>query len=224
MEKTKFRKLVTRALNLQCKPVTRKPAAYLIKIAGPMMGLVPTLRDVYPDAVFLFMYREGLEMAQSSSRMHCEDLLLSLMAQVMWLLPKRLKPWSTVLRIYDADLPENLETMCSNLLSYNVTLWAMLCRIYRRQRQQGLQMSAIKYAHLVANPRRNVQKIFEHCGLDALDQDSQTNCIFSRQSLGKHSTPQLTPDTKVITDDVCDYFGMPRIPQPCLLEGTITSL
>ena len=102
---------------------------------------------------------------------------------------------------------------------------------YQQFRNQGMNIVAVKYEDLVKNPLESTQAIFKYCSLPvewaqdairALDKDSQRLSPLSMKNLQKHDFAQLTPERKVQTDQICDQFGLPRIPSPCSVDGTIT--
>ena len=65
--KAEFERLTHHVINILCKPVTSQSDidCYVIKFQLNDITLIPYIAELYPDASFLFMYRDGLPVAQS---------------------------------------------------------------------------------------------------------------------------------------------------------------
>ena len=104
---------------------------------------------------------------------------------------------------------------------------------YNKLREEGVEIVAIKYDDLVAYPLAATQAIFKYCDINtdlahqairALDKDSQKLSPLNMKNLGKKKTVDLTPARKAKTDLICDQFNLPRIPESCTIDGTITHI
>ena len=102
---------------------------------------------------------------------------------------------------------------------------------YLQFRKQGIDIVGIKYDDLVQSPLPATQAIFKYCNIPislaekaigALHKDSQKLSPINMKNLSNKKTLELTPERKVKTDAICDQFNLPRIPETCVLEGTIT--
>lgn len=224
-----FKHLTKSAVNLLFKPTKAQPAAYMVKITGHSMNMLTTLCEIYPESIPLFMYRDGLPMMQSCSRLMQEEPIARVISAVLELFPSLNHLALSLSGSHNDEIPKAAaDTTPFASTSYS---WAAMCHTYRKLREQGLPIVAIKYEDLVANPRQATEIIFQHCKLNstsvdkalrAFQKDSQRNCVISRSNLRKHHTPELSAADKVHTDAICDYYKLPRIPEVCVLEATIT--
>ena len=117
-------------------------------------------------------------------------------------------------------------------MTFPVYYWTIICRKYLDIRKNGYEISAVKYEDLVKHPLESTKIIFKYCNLPeelaekaikALDKDSQRHSPLSMKNLAKAKTFQLTGEDKVTADAICNQMGLPQIPEPCNLEGTITT-
>ena len=222
-------KLIRNSIRMQCKPlVNRHISAYIIKVMPPLIEAVPTYLRLYPESKQLFMYREGLKVAHSLVRISTQVPLLALLLMVT-----KLHPRLAEMTVEAMGLPvnEDLPRLPSPLI-FCFYLWAGLCRKYLGLRENGYEIDAVKYEDLVEHPLEATKVIFKYCSLpeelaekaiNALNKDSQRHSPLSKKSIPGTKTPQLTGDEKVTADAICDQFGIPRIQEPCNLEGTITT-
>ena len=91
----------------------------------------------------------------------------------------------------------------------------------------------VKYEDLVERPLEATRIVFEYCGIpvewaekaiNALNKDAQRLSPLSRKNLDKVKlNMEVTPTRRKEMDAICDHFGLPRIPNECVLERTITS-
>ena len=100
-----------------------------------------------------------------------------------------------------------------------------------RFREDNLPISAISYEDLIVNRKYACEQIFRYCNLPledvplalkAMDNDSQLNSVISRKLVQRIPMPELPKKLQVDADVMCDKYGLPRVPGPCILEGTIT--
>ena len=230
MKKEECDRTTVSIINLLCKPRASKPQAYMLKVAGPSIGVLPILHALYPESSLLFMYREGTQMALSCARIAKVEPSTKLAWAIISLLgPQSLKYLIRMSDYSEADLNHQFETTVP-FIGF-MMWWADLCSRYRRMRKQGLPISAIKYEHIVNNPQHALKEIFKYCDLDldlvtkaleALQDDSQGHSILSQHNLRQYETPEMTPDTRLQIHQIFDYAGIPRPPKPCVLDGTLT--
>ena len=230
LQEDDFNRLTCSSINLLFKPVASKPKAYMVKIMGHAMSSTLTpLWKLYPDCILLFMYRDGLPMVKSVSRLVQQEPIARVVNAILQLFPSLNKFALAISGSSNDNIPE----AASNISPFASTVyaWASLCDSYNSLRRKGMPIAAIKYEDLIQNPAKSLEIIFRHCGLDiasvsnalkAFEQDSQRNSILSRTSLSKHTAGELTDEDKVRTDAICDHYGLPRIPEPCVLDATIT--
>ena len=214
---------------MQCKPIrNRSICAYIIKPTAPSIEAVPMYLRLYPNSKQLFMYREGLKVAQSMVRVSTQVPLFALAVIVT-----KIHPRLTEMTFEAMGLPaKDFKIKLPNHLTFSVYLWAIICRKYLDLRRKGYEINAVKYENLVKHPLESTKVIFKYCNLpeelaekaiNALNKDSHRHAPVSMKNMAKANTCQLTGEDKVTTDAICDQMGLPRIPEPCNLEGTITT-
>ncbi len=222
-----FDSLAISTMRMLCKPRLSNPDVYVIKMAGPAMiqCLLP-LHRAYPRAKLLFMYRDGVTVAQSCTRFVQEDNLLSLVSFALDISPQ-LQKHSFEAAGFSHD---GLIQVKYNLSRYYM-MWAVICAKYKELRREGIPIVAVKYEHLVENPEYATRAILEYSGLDpalvskalaAFGRDSQRDGPLSQQRLRRHKPDEMTPSIHVEMDEISVKTGLPRIHEPCILEHTIT--
>ncbi len=106
-----------------------------------------------------------------------------------------------------------------------------MCGRYLQFRKDGLDIRAIKYEELCADPTYSISEIFKFCGLpqewvalgkEAMDIDSQKYSILNHKNVHMRPLPVMDPKFQVDADAVCYISGVPRHPNPCVLEATLT--
>jgi hypothetical protein len=118
-------------------------------------------------------------------------------------------------------------------LAWTFFLWAITVKKYLMWREQGINIVAVRYEDLEANPASFVTAILDHFELplewqnDALKGmalDSQRNSTYSRVRLINVALPVLTPQVKNVLNSICHSFNLPLPGEPCVLDGTISGL
>lgn len=117
-------------------------------------------------------------------------------------------------------------------LTFGVLVCAGSMHLYQDARRRRVQVSAVRYEDLVANPTESCRRIIEYCGLPdelvdlavrAFNVDSQRNTRLSRQSMRKYKEPAMRQETRnMLNERVLGKLGLPLIGEDCLLDGTIT--
>ena len=78
-----FEQLTRHVINMLCKPVhSKRIDAYVIKLMLQEMAIVPKLKTFYPEALFVFMYRDGLQVAQSLAKISKVKLVIIIIISV----------------------------------------------------------------------------------------------------------------------------------------------
>ena len=222
--------IITSCVRMQCKPFRkRKIEAYIIKPTAPTIDAVPMFERLYPDGKQLFMYRGGLKVAQSIVRTSTQMPMLAL----TFILTK-IHPRLSEMSVEAMGLPaKEFAIKLPSPMTFSVFIWAMICKKYLVLRKQGVSIHAVKYEDLVKHPVESASAIMEYCGLPkelaekavrALSKDSQRHSPLSMKNMAKAKTYELEGNDKVVADAICDKMGIPRIPQNCELEGTITTV
>lgn len=228
MTRQQLDRYITSGIRLICKPVDRKISAYFIKIVATSMTHMADIREVFPDTKLLFMYREGLDVAVS-------------MASTAYVAPM----WSALLilgRIHKAVARTMVEQMglpgkyvnfrIKNDVLTGVMVWVLLCKKYLTLRSENLPICAIKYEDLIEDPEYTLEQMFSYCDLPrfemkkalrGMEHDSQRSSVFSKANISKKS-PKLKLPNHLLPEAraFCEQHGIPSVPDPCVLEGTIS--
>jgi len=221
-------KLARSCVRLQCKPSrSRSVTAHILKLIPPTIGAAPVLHRLYPDAKLLFMYREGLKVAQSIVKISSK---LPIVQFTLRILPFHPSVSQNITKELGA---EDFKVQLSSALTFGVFVWAIHCRKYIDLRQkEGIDIRAIKYEDLVERPVEAARAIFRFCDLPsefaekavrALNKDSQKHSLLSMKSFNKVKKIELSEQDRVVVHAICDQLDLPRIPEPCDLPGTITT-
>ena len=220
---------ISNGIGMLCKPMKKKPAAYLIKISSPAMCEMNQIKRVFPDTKFLFMYREGLDVAVSLAKISYRLPILRL----VFTLGRIHKVFTQVLFEAVTGMPaKDLSYRIKHQVLFTLIVWVTMCRKYLDLRQEGWPISAVKYEDLVNDPAYTMQQVFKHCDLPeayvekavrGMDRDSQRYSTLSRHNVTK-SAPGLCLPNDMLSDAqaFCKLKGIPPVPDTCILEGTIS--
>ena len=225
----KLDRIVIDAVRMLCKPISRPISAYLLKTTGPTIEAVPEFIRIFPESKHLFMYRNAFPMTKSCYKTSKQLPLLDLVFLVT--------PWSqTLTRAGVAAMglsADMFKVRCSDGMVFCLYVWAVIISRYREYVSREIDIVAVKYEDLVERPLEATRTVFKYCGvpvewaeqaINALKKDAQRLSPLSRKNLDRVKlNMELTPQRKREMNAICDQFGLPRIPQECVLERTITS-
>ena len=215
-------------IRVQCKSLRNLPImAHVLKLTAPTINAVPMFVKLYPESKQLFMYREGLKVVQSNIKVATQMPMLALTFKLLAFHPRLSEMCVESMGVQAKDFKVRLPSP----MAFCVFIWALHCRKYLDLRLQGIDINAIKYEDLVAHPVESTKAIFRYCSLPeelaekaikALSKDSQGKSPLSMKNLSKAKTKELIGQDKITSDAICEQMGLPRIPEECNLEGTIT--
>jgi hypothetical protein len=229
MPQEKLDTLIRSCIRIQCKPLrNRTIAAYILKPTAHTIDAVPLFKRVYPDSKQIFMYREGLKVAQSLIRTSTQIPMFALT-----LILTKLHPRLAEMGVEAMGLPaKDFKVRLTSPMVFCAYGWATFCKKYLELRKNGIKIDAVKYEDLVKHPLESMKVIYGYCNLPqdlaeksikALSKDSQRHSPLSMKNMSKAKTNELEGEDKVLCDAICDQMGLPRIPEPCVLEGTMTT-
>jgi hypothetical protein len=226
-------------VRLLCKPTLSgvepgTAAAYVLKTSIAATGRLPNILSQFPHARCLFVYRDGLKVAQSLYRLSC-----SLPAHKFIYTFGRNSARRLAFCVSEMGFPgEDARVSLKHPLSLGAMLWAVVQRYYIRFRDAGLPVAAVRYEDVVADPDANMRRILRHCGLpedwwaptggsrrrSVLDVDSQLGSPFASSSLARFPTLDYGGEARDETDRVLDAMGLPPFgsERPYVAPGTIT--
>ena len=118
-------------------------------------------------------------------------------------------------------------------IDFGIIMNCLLMSEYRKFRESGIDVAAVRYEDLIANPRQALTRILEYChlpvdlvdeGLRGLEVDSQRNSVLAKSVIGNMPAPP-NPDRENLDrlNKMLADHNLPLIGEECYLEGTITS-
>jgi len=125
----------------------------------------------------------------------------------------------------------NLGVRLDNEMMIGVLQYALTTGGYLDLRRRGFEISAVRYEHLVARPLDTCRVVLEFCHLPvslaelavkAFDIDSQQNSLFAKSAVGRFKEPQLTAQQRKRVNELLEKFGLARLGEPDIIEGTIS--
>jgi hypothetical protein len=102
---------------------------------------------------------------------------------------------------------------------------------YLESRQKGLEIEAIRYEDIVADPMYACKRILEFCGapenlleraLDGMKTDSQRSSPIAKAAVEKYKCPEFDEEFRQKANRLLRRHGLPEIEEELILEGTIT--
>ena len=226
-----FSRLAISTVRMLCKVRSNKPDAYVIKIFAPgMANGLPALHKVWPQAKLLFMYREGLKMALSTSKVREEDVILK-----VWSFSGYNKQMVQLFeKVTGVSKDQFINIPASRPLAKYFKAWAVPCATYIKMREAGFPIVAVKYEDMLGNAEFATRAILHYSGLEtddaliskaltAFSQDSQIDSPFSQQRINRHKPDDVTPEVEAEFDVISSMTGVPRASEPCVLDHTITA-
>lgn len=222
-------KLIRNSVRIQCKPIRdREIDAYILKPTAPTINAVPMFVRIFPESKQLFMYREGLKVAQSLIKTSSQMPMLALVFKLTALHPKLSELGVEAMGFS----PKDFKVSLPNPMTFSIFVWAVFCNRYNLLRRDGFNINAIKYEDLVKNKVSSTKEIFKYTGIPeewaekavkALEKDSQRHSPLSMKNVSSIKNVELTKEHRAVTDPFLDQMGLARVPEECILEGTITT-
>ncbi|KAK2144513.1 hypothetical protein LSH36_749g00002 [Paralvinella palmiformis] len=215
-------------IRVLCKPTHL--SNFAIKITPNSTKIVPLLKRLYPNASFVFIYRDVLPVCKSMYKIWKELPMGRLNIILCKFAPWIYLPALNFSRYYDPVLPEERFRVIPGY-GQGCLLWANVIGMYRRFRRSGIDIAAVKYEDLVQDKELAVRRLFQYNGISltlvepalrAFESDSQANSLISMEVLKKTKLPPFTDDMKTETNKICVHYELPKIGESCVLEGTIT--
>ncbi|ELT94410.1 hypothetical protein CAPTEDRAFT_197505 [Capitella teleta] len=235
VSKIQVRRLLESVVRILCKPYKeRKYESYVLKTTAPGIYFTDLMNELFPDSKVLFMYRNGVKVGDSLSKASVQMPILRMGYIIFVILPFFLEQQAKFAE-YFCNFPDHPRKQLPSVYGCCVFTWGMVLYRYLEWRQKGFDIVGVKYEHLIANPKRNMEIILEHCGLptlwaeaslDALVSDSQRNSPLSMKHLkaleGSVETFDINKN-KIVVDLISAWCGLDYdAPKDYVAEGTIT--
>jgi len=189
--------------------------------------IVFVYRDLYPSSRCLFMYRDVVPTAKSGYRMS----MVMPQLRLMYLIGHCCSHVSKLLLEALGGNRPDLHMRLNHGLMLGVLAWAVAVASYLDAHRRGLNVNALRYEDLVAQPLEMCRVVLEYCHLPvslaeravkAFDADSQANGPLAKSAIGNFKEPQLTPEIKTKLNDILKKCGVPLIGEPGIIEGTLS--
>ena len=237
-------KLIEAQLRLLCKPRTQMTSAFVFKtVLKGSKFILPHIHRSYPDAKFLFLYRNGIDNINSrvkiSSSIPHENLIKLIFKPFPVLCIKLLVSRSIYGHDLNPALLDKLYISVNPAYFMAACTWAYYIHMFLTQQSDKYipTKAGVKYENLIENPKVSVAAIFSYCGLSkklvsrallAMGRDSQEGTPFSKSELLKKSKSTsggglvLSKETKMDLDLISQIMNVPSFLGKCILPKTIT--
>ena len=222
-----LRSLTTNYINLLCKPV-KSPAdnqAFFIKLTTTATVALPYFHKLYPDATYLFMYRNVTDVAKSVYRV---TQMLPILLTVLYL---GHFSETVVGHLFDelGVAGEDFKMRYKDFLSMGTSAWCISTRQYFDLRANGVTgMRCLRYEDLIADPVYVIKEVLKHCklpeelaelGVEAMKQPSQKKSLLNEGY--RFKAPEVTEKSKKNMNEILQKFRLPFLEESKILDGII---
>jgi hypothetical protein len=190
------------------------------------------ISELFPNAHFLFMYRNAIDVAFSNIRafLHLPGLGLAFNESIpLWLrdrvisAPLKAFMTKTAAHIYPLEYLKTLSVLC-----LVVTGWVVECLCYLELRERGVKINAIRYENLIANSEGTFRAVSKYLdadltpeilglALDEMKKDSQENSSFGTAS--QSNTKFTAADRQALVE----VLARKNLAPDAILDGTLTA-
>ena len=213
-------------ISILCKPVSRpsENALYLVKVTSTSVALMPLLYKLYPDAKFLFMYRNVVNVSTSVYRSIQVNPLVLIMFYASFFTTKVLEEFMNEMGMSGYEY----SAKSRSLLDMGTFAWCVSITQYQQCKEAYPDLRCVTYEDLMADPGRMMKVILRFLDvpeelaertLAALNEYSQSNSILA----GSKSVrgPSLTPERERCVNDVLVRFGLSKVGEDFKLNGML---
>ncbi len=198
-----------------CVAAFHQPSTRLVlKQRSFVSFLITPIRQAFPDARILFLYRGAVPWVQSNLRM-------------IGTVPLPRRAQCLLARSLLGDFVPNLrEQRGLSLVELIAYAWVQFLEHYVKLRQQGTPVLAMHYDDLVGHPQAAMQAILSFCGLpasslpqtlQAFSRDSQQGTFLAKTSLSQRTLTSgeqtqinaLTAQSQLLSDPPEDHRSPP---------------
>ena len=160
-----YAQLCVSTVRMLCKPVAPEKNVYVIKLSQQTIWLTPSLIQLFPHSKHLFMYRNGLKVAQSVAKLMRSlpflDFIFQFSQYSCCMNIARNMTTKFGLPVSDFD---NINSLVSPIFC-GAILWAASIAKYEQFKRDGLPVVAVRYEDMVKESHYALEKIFEYCGI-----------------------------------------------------------
>jgi hypothetical protein len=235
-------------LRLMCKPIRgMQVECYMLKtLPNGIYGGCKAIQAALPDVKFIVLYKDIRECTLSYVTFANVLPLANLIIELDKLIPYYWRNFfieaqigiiqSSGTQILSPDQErvlkdEFMKTRNLPLMPFFLLEVLAMKRIMQ-MRQEVENIPAVKYNHIMADPKRCLETIFQFCGLRkelvepallALEEDSQKNSVVSRENLAKNKfTTNIDTHFEQQMSVIAQSLGIPLLTSEDVLPHTIT--
>ena len=221
-------RVINSIINILCKPVDRPIEAYVIKLFANETSLMPYIARLFPDANFLFLYRDRAPVTKSfyvvRNGVPTRTTLIKLSLKYRRFLPTLWKTSNILAELLGDFMPQNI-------IQYLSLHWVFSVHQYLDIRSKGnFQMMAAKYEDIMGDEDYAIRQIMEYCGMEyneeqvkkAMSKDSQQGSPIGKDVIWNFRLDIPMSELMRDVNIVCEKFGFVDLPENYVLPGTIT--
>ena len=180
------------------------------------------LRELYPKARYLYIYRNVINVAKSSARM--SNVGPSMLRYMQLMYPKLMNDWMG----YGGT--DYTDAHFDNFLTWAAARALATMKAYVDFRRQGFDIKGVRYEDLVTHPLETCQRLMEACGFPeslaekavrGMQDDSQKKTKISRERMKKFRDAEVTTDIIESMNMYAAKYDLPPVNEECILEGTM---
>ena len=195
--------------------------AFIIKLKSHESHLLPSMSELLPNAVELFMYRDLIPTAFSYIKCYSA---LPIYAIHLWLALNVTILYKPIMKKMGFGA-ERFSLRLPSVFMVGFFETVLNCRTYLNTKSH--HVGAVKYELLAAEPVPQMQKILVILGLPkewaedackALETDSQKGTLLAGRGTQNR---QLHAKEIELCNDICDTMDIPRFSESFVLEGTV---
>ena len=180
---------IVSAISMLCKPLSKIPCVYFIKMGGTAMVHMEKVEDLIPDTKVIFMYREGLDVAVSLVKISYKLPIL----RILFTSGRFHRTFTRTFFEAVTGVPgKEFDFRIKHQVLFMLMIWVILCKKYLNLCQEGYPLAAIKFEDLVSDPKYTLQELFKYCelpqmyvekALRGMAVDSQRHSVLSKDNL-----------------------------------------
>ena len=133
---------IVSAISMLCKPLSKIPCVYFIKMGGAAMVHMEKVRDLIPDTKVICMYREGLDVAVSLVKISYKLPIL----KILFTLGRFHRTFTRTFFEAVTGVPgKEFDFRIKHQVLFTLMIWVILCTKYLNLRHEGYPLAAIKF-------------------------------------------------------------------------------
>ena len=156
-----FKKLLSASIRILCKPLNKREVqAYIIKPQAHNMSMASLFAELFPQSKQLFMYRNGVKVANSYYEHVQRFKMGSLIVLLTYIVPKSF--------YHNFAKQQGIQINSSTGLTFKslgIYMWADCCAKYLKYREEGIMIGGVRHEDIMASRVDALRAIMAYCGL-----------------------------------------------------------